>query len=116
RHDGSSPGESAIGFNVLIAGDVGDHADDEKRAQIHNEVNHHVKKNRREPVIVEHREAHEHIASMSNARIGEHAFEISLVQSAEIADGHSEHADEQKHMAPLHARYAGPIAAPHTAS
>ena len=55
------------GLDVLIAGDVGDHTDDEKSAEIHDEVNHDIKKNRREPVIVEHREAHHHVTRMGDA-------------------------------------------------
>ena len=91
-------------LDVFVAGDVGDHADDQKCAEIHDQINHDVKQNRRQPFVIQHRQAHHHVTGMGDPRVGEHALEIALVERAEIADGHRDHAEEQQHMRPFDAR------------
>ena len=84
--DRTAPSESSIALDLFVAGGVGNHHHHEKGAKIHDQINHDVEKDRLQTVIVQDRKSHQHVAGMSDARIGEHPLEIPLIQGAEIAN------------------------------
>ena len=101
RNHGAAPGEAAVVFNVFVTRNISDQTDNQKRADIHDQINNDVKQNRRQPVVVQHRQPHHHIAGVCNPGVSQHALEIALVQGAEIADGHRDHAEEQQDLGPF---------------
>ena len=66
---------TAITFDVFAAGDVGDHRHDQKRAEVHNEINHDVKRIALSPSLVS-TEAHQHVAGVGDAGVGHRRFKL----------------------------------------
>ena len=84
--------EVGEGADRLVAAVLVGHGDDdEERAQVHQAVREEVEDDRGDALVREDGEAEEHVAGVGDARVGEHALHVGLLQRAQVADGHRRH-------------------------
>src|SRR5216683_2125030 len=87
--DGALEGEAGVvvggAGGLVVAGDLGD---DGEGSDVHGGVGGGVEAGRGDAVLGEGGEGHEEVAGVGDAGVGQHALDVALEKSSEVADGH----------------------------